>query len=124
MKDIKVLLVDDEEELVSTLCERLEFRGIEAAYSTNAQSALQMLRDSRFDAVVIDVKLPGMSGDDLLHTVNLSYPDLPVLMVTGHGSIVQGEYVKPEGAYDFLLKPVDISQLISKIREAVAAHEC
>lgn len=123
MSDIKVLLVDDEEELVSTLCERLEFRGIEAKYAVDGRSALKMLRDSEFDVVVIDLKLPGMSGDDLMKTVHLSYPGMPVLMVTGHGSVEQGEYQKPEGVFDFLIKPVDISLLVSKINEAIAAHE-
>ncbi|MFH1892727.1 MAG: response regulator [Candidatus Zixiibacteriota bacterium] len=123
MSNIRVLLVDDEEELVSTLAERLEFRGISAAYAIDGKSALKMLRDTDFDVIVIDMKLPGMSGDDLLNTVNLSYPGLPALMVTGHGSVEQGEYRKPDGAYDFLLKPVDISLLITKIKEAIAAHE-
>jgi len=123
MSEIRVLLVDDEEELVSTLCERLEFRGIYAKYAVDGHTALQMLRETNFDVVVIDLKLPGMSGDDLVKTVKLSYPGVSVLMMTGHGSIEQGEYRKPEGVFDFLLKPVDISHLVSKIKEAIAAHE-
>jgi len=123
MENYRVLLVDDEEELVETLVERLDYRGFSSKYAVNGQTALQMLQQHKFDIVVIDLKLPGMSGEELLRTIRTAYSHLPVLMMTGHGSSTQGEHEKPEGVYDFLLKPVKISELVTKIQEAIKAYE-
>ncbi len=121
MSDYRALLVDDEEELVSTLVERLEYRGFLADYTTNGRHALEMLRETAYDVVVVDLKLPGMSGEELLDTIQAAYPHLPVLMVTGHGSGSQSEEPKPLGAFGLLLKPVDISELVAKMTEAIEA---
>ncbi len=123
MNNYRVLLVDDEEELVATLVERLEYRDFSARYATNGYTALKMLREETFDVVVVDLKLPGMSGEELLRTIVSAYPNLPVLMVTGHGSAVQEPEQRPAGAYDFLLKPINISELITKMTEAIKAYE-
>lgn len=116
---IRVLLVDDEEDLVSTLTERLAFRGVEAAYALNAFEALDKLQKDTFDLVVLDLKLPGMSGIDLLRLIKAKLPDLPVIMITGHGSPLQTADKTPEGVFDFLAKPINIDDLIVKMREAV-----
>jgi DNA-binding NtrC family response regulator len=118
-----VLLVDDEEELVSTLAERLEYRGFLARYATTGQAALKMLREETFHVVVIDLKLPGMSGVELLGTIEAAYPNLPVLMVTGHGSGQPDVGEKPAGAYDLLPKPIDITELVTTMTDAIKAHE-
>jgi len=123
MNEYRVLLVDDEEELVATLAERLGYRNFQAEYVTNGQAALKMLREQTFDLVVIDLKLPGMSGENLLSTIGAAYPNLPVLMVTGHGSGEPEASQKPTGAYDLLIKPINISVLVSKMMEAIEAHE-
>jgi DNA-binding NtrC family response regulator len=123
MGEYRVLLVDDEEELVSTLTERLGYRNIEARYATTGQHALTMLREHEFDVVVVDLKLPGMSGEDLLGTINTAYPNLPVLMVTGHGSGETAASPKPAGAHDLLIKPINIDTLVAKMTEAIKVHE-
>ncbi|MFH1372337.1 MAG: response regulator [bacterium] len=123
MSGFRVLLVDDEEELVSTLVERLDYRGVSAEYAVDGEKALEMLQKVSFDVVVVDLKLPGMSGEELLHIIRKAYPHLPVLMITGHGSGDKQEYDKPEGAYDFLPKPIDISELLMKMKEAIKANE-
>ncbi|HEB85187.1 MAG TPA: response regulator, partial [Bacteroidetes bacterium] len=86
MKQYRVLLIDDEEELVSTLVERLELRGIEAEAVTRGQAALDLLEKKRFDVVVADLKMPGMSGLEVMRTIRETYPDTKVLMITGHGA--------------------------------------
>jgi len=123
MSGFRVLLVDDEEELVSTLVERLDYRGISAEYAIEGRAALGKLREKSYDVMVIDLKLPGMSGEELLRTIRASYPELPVLMMTGHGSGERQEMDKLDGVYDFLLKPVDISELVIKMKEAIKANE-
>lgn len=123
MSDYRVLLVDDEEELVSTLVERLGYRGFSAAYCTNGQEALKMLREQSYDVVVVDLKLPGMSGIDLLQTIVAAYPHLPVLMVTGHGVGGNDGFQQPDGVYAFLVKPINIDELVAKMTEAIKASE-
>lgn len=123
MSDYRVLLVDDEEELVSTLAERLGYRGFSAAYCTNGQEALKMLREQPYDVVVVDLKLPGMSGVELLQTIQAAYPHLPVLMVTGHGAGANDGFEQPVGAFAFLVKPINIDELTTKMMEAIKAYE-
>jgi DNA-binding NtrC family response regulator len=119
--DFRALLVDDEKELGSALAERLGYRGIDAEFVTGGRDALEKLQNSPFDVIVIDLKLPGMSGEELVREVNKSYPDLPVLMITGHGMGADGDFEKPRGVYDLLPKPIDIAELVRKMREAIEA---
>lgn len=123
MDNFCVLLVDDEEELVSTLAERLDYRGISADYATDGDMALEKLQKSTYDIILIDLKLPGLSGEELLRIIHQSYPNLPALMITGHGSGETGDYIKPDGVHSFLQKPIDISTLIQKMKEAIEANE-
>jgi len=121
MAGLKALLIDDEEELVSTLVERLGYRGITAAFALDGYEALHKLREDKFDVVVLDLKMPGMDGVEILRRINSTYPDLPVLLITGHGSLANEMEDMPEGAHDYLMKPVDLETLIAKMQEAVAA---
>jgi DNA-binding NtrC family response regulator len=119
MEEFRVLFIDDEEELVTTLVERLRYRGIEAEYTLNGPDALEKLRQSDFNVVVLDLKLPGMSGADVLKNIKRDYPQLPVLMITGHGSSAEMTEDKPPGAFDYLAKPINLDDLIAKMREAM-----
>jgi DNA-binding NtrC family response regulator len=115
----RVLLVDDEEELVTTLVERLAYRGVEAEYALGGQRAIEKMREADFDVVVLDLKLPGMSGTDVIKTIKEEHPHVPVIMITGHGSPHDGPEEKPEEAFDYLPKPIDLEDLIEKMREAI-----
>jgi DNA-binding response OmpR family regulator len=123
MAEFKVLLVDDEEELVSTLVERLGYRDIDAEYALDGHSALRMMQAGGYDVVVLDLKLPGMGGREVLRRIRDSYPRLPVLMITGHGAIAGEQEAEPEGTADYLLKPVQLQELIDRMREAVSGRE-
>ena len=116
---IRALLIDDEEELVATMVERLEHRDVQARYVTNGSDGLSLLRRETFDVVVLDVKLPGMSGLDVLRAINAEHPRLPVLLITGHGSITDLDAEIPPGACDCLPKPIKLDLLVDKMREAV-----
>ncbi len=120
MDNFRVLFVDDEEELVVTLVERLGFRGVEAEYALNGTVALAKLHDAEFDVVVLDLKLPGMSGAEVLGVIKQDYPQLPVLMITGHGSSSETPEDRPPGAYDYLAKPINLEDLMTKMKEAIA----
>ncbi len=120
MNTIRLLLIDDEEELVSTLVERLEIRGIEAEYVTSGPEAFKLLEEKEFDAVVLDYKLPGMSGIQVMERILESYPKLKIILITGAGSLdEEKEKIPKEKAFDVLLKPVDIDVLIQKLNEAI-----
>lgn len=123
MASMKVLIVDDEEDLVTALVERLELRGIEADYAVDGLGALLKMRDERFDVVVLDLKLPGMGGQEVLRRMKKEYPDVPVLLITGHGALESDPESTPNGAFDYLLKPVQLEDLVAKMREAVKDNE-
>jgi DNA-binding response OmpR family regulator len=119
MEEIKILLVDDEEELVTTLAERLGYRGIKADFCLEGYDALNKMKSGGYQAVILDLKLPGMSGTDVLRHINSEFPDVPVLLITGHGSGMDTAEPPPEGAWDYLVKPVKLDYLVQRIRAAV-----
>lgn len=119
MPKFRALLIDDEEELVSTLVERLGYRDIEAAYALDGPEALQKMQKSPFDVVVLDMKLPGMDGLEVLRRINLTYPEIPVLLITGHGSPASQISEKPPGVYDYLVKPINLEDLITNMQMAI-----
>lgn len=115
--ELRVLLVDDEEELVSALVERLGYRSIEAKYALNGPRAIQMIQRESFDVVVLDLKLPGMSGVEVHSILKKEHPNLPVVLITGHGAPADPIQEKGGEHYDFLEKPVGLAVLIEKIKE-------
>ena len=120
MDKIKALLIDDEEELVTTLVERLGYRGVEADYALDGYNALLKMRECDYDVVLLDLKLPGMGGRELLKLFRRDYPRVPVLLITGHGAPENETDGELMGAFDYLLKPVQLEDLIAKMREAVS----
>jgi len=112
------LLVDDEEELVETIAERLELRGIVAETVTNGEEALQRVLEKPFDVVLLDVKMPGLGGMEVLKLIRMQRPNTQVILITGHASVENGDRRLLEGAFDFIVKPVDIEVLVDKMKEA------
>ena len=118
---MRVLLVDDEEELVLTLSERLVLRGIDAVGVTTGVDALSRIKDSEFDVVVMDVKMPGMDGLEVMRAMKSIRPGIQVILLTGRGSEKESEIGLQQGAFDYLVKPINIEDLIAKMKEAMAA---
>jgi len=119
MEHFSVLLVDDEAELAYTLAERLVIRGCAAAAATSAEDALKILAEKKFDIVVLDVKMPGMSGIELMRAIKKSDPQIKIILQTGRGSIEESEEGMREGAFDYLVKPVQIDDLMKKMKQAL-----
>lgn len=115
---MKVLLVDDEEDLVSTMVERLAFRGIEACYATRGTRALELVRDPEIKVAVLDLKMPGLSGVELMERMKELRTDLRFIFLTGHGSEDDYHTCKRAGVNDYLVKPVQLDALIETIKEA------
>lgn len=118
MERLRILIVDDEEDLVATMAERMALRDVQAEAVTSGLDALQCMNEQEFDALVLDVKMPGIDGLQLMAEIRRKHPDLPIVMLTGHGSASDAERAIRQGAFDYLMKPVDIDILIEKLRAA------
>ena len=119
MDEYRVLIVDDEEELVTTIAERLQIRGIKAQTATDGETALKMIEANPPQVVVLDVMMPGMGGIEVLQRMNAQNLKIPIILLTGYGSTEQGMEGMKLGAFDYLMKPCDLNNLIGKIQEAV-----
>jgi DNA-binding NtrC family response regulator len=118
MGEYRVLLVDDEEEFVSALSERLMLRGIEVDSALNGEEALASLKEKEFEVVILDVMMPGLGGLEVLRQIISTYPNTQVILLTGHGSTREGIEGMRLGAFDYLIKPVDIEEMLEKMKEA------
>ncbi len=116
----KVLLVDDEVAFVETLAERMRARGLEVDYVHSGDEAVERVARRSYDAVVLDLAMPGMDGMETLKHLLEHHPDLQVILLTGQGTIATAVEATKLGAKDFLQKPTDIDQLMVKIRAARA----
>lgn len=119
---IKVLLVDDEDRFRETLSRRLANRGFDTATAGGGKEALERICKERFDVILLDVQMPGTSGNEVLAELRRRRPELPVIMLTGRGSgdsLVKG---LQDGVFDYLGKPCDTDLLVSRIRDAYQAR--
>ena len=117
---LRILIVDDEEELVSALVERLNLRAFQAAGVTSGNEALEYLERTPRDVVLLDVKMPGLGGLELIRRIKKDHPDLEVILLTGHGSAQYADQGMELGAFDYLMKPVKIDDLVKTLLEAAA----
>lgn len=118
MEDIKILLVDDEEEFVRTLSERLNLRDLASQTALNGEEALQYVGDRLPDIMVLDLKMPGINGIEVLRRIKKHYPDIQVIILTGHGNDFDEAEARQLGVFDYLKKPVDIELLVERIKAA------
>ena len=118
MNETTVLLVDDEEEFVSALGDRLEARGLKVDTAEDGEIALTKAQERRFDAILLDMSMPGMNGIETLQGLLGINPDLQVILLTGQATLGQAVDAMKLGALDFLEKPADIETLVEKIAEA------
>lgn len=123
---VKVLLVDDEEQFVEALAMRLEARGYAVATVFNGDQALSHLKAKDVDVVILDVLMPGLSGIDTLREIKKLRPLTEVFMLTGHATVETAIEGMKLGAFDYLMKPTEIENLVEKITKAYkrkAEHE-
>ena len=118
MQQLTVVLVDDEEEFVSTLAERLELRGLRATATTDGEQGLEAITRLRPRVAVVDVKMPGIDGLRLLQRIKDLSPGTQVILLTGHASTQNGIRGMELGAFDYMTKPVSIEALLDQINKA------
>jgi DNA-binding NtrC family response regulator len=114
-----ILAVDDDREITTWLKKTLEYRRYEVSVADDGPAALRALEASAFDLVLLDIKMPGMDGLTVLHRIKEAHPDLPVVMISAHGTIETAVEATREGAFDFLPKPLDLDKLLIVVRNAV-----
>ena len=119
MKGTRILLIDDETDFSETLAERLEMRGFTTMLASDGETGIKLVSEHQTDVVVLDLKMPGLNGIDTLKRIKASQPDLPVILLTGQGSTDDGREGKALGAFDYLMKPLKIDDLIEKINCAL-----
>jgi DNA-binding response OmpR family regulator len=117
MNKIKILLIDDEIEFTSTLAERLELRGFAVKTADNGESGIELVKNESFDILVIDLMMPGINGLETLKQIKMFNPQIPIILLTGHGSTKEGMEGMRNGAADYLMKPLDINDLTAKVKE-------
>ena len=122
----KILLVDDEREFVKTLSERLFMRDMGSATAYDGESALDMIDEEKPDVMILDLKMPGIDGIEVLKKVKKDKPEIEVIILTGHGSEIDEKKCMELGAFAYLQKPVDIdilSKTIKKAKKKMSAYE-
>jgi len=116
--NIRILIADDEVEFASTLQTRLNLRKYQATMTNSGEETLAAVSKEQPDVLVLDLKMPDLDGLEVLAKVKESWPDMQVIILTGHGSFEAGREGMELGAFDYLMKPVDLNLLIAKIEEA------
>ncbi|MDI6853063.1 MAG: response regulator [Deltaproteobacteria bacterium] len=118
MDKFRVLVVDDEEDFLETIVKRLRDRGLETHGVLSGEKALQFLEGQDTDVVVLDVRMPGMDGIETLKEIKKRKPGIEVIMLTGHASVESGIQGMQLGAFDYVMKPVPLDELLDKMRQA------
>jgi DNA-binding NtrC family response regulator len=122
MSDFTVMLIDDEEEFLEPLAKRLEKRNLRVLKAGNGEIALNMLRQMKVDVVALDMRMPGMDGIAVLQAIKAFDPSIEVVMLTGHASVEAAFEGLDKGAFDYLMKPVGIDELLFKLQDAYKAR--
>jgi DNA-binding NtrC family response regulator len=118
MDNLRVLVVDDEADFLETVVMRLRRRKIDACGVDGGKKALEIVENERFDVVVLDVLMPGLDGIETLKLLKQKKPFIEVIILTGHGSVESGLQGMQFGAFDYIMKPADLDELLEKIQQA------
>ena len=114
-----ILVIDDEKAIRNTLKEILEYEKHRVSLAANGLEGLDLLKKESFDALLLDIKMEGMDGMEVLEQVSKEYPDLPVVMISGHGTVDTAVKAIKMGAFDFIEKPLDLNRLLITLRNAM-----
>jgi DNA-binding NtrC family response regulator len=118
VESLKALFVDDETEYLQTAIKRMKKRGMDVIGVSSGPEALSVLAEQKIDVVIMDMRMPGMDGIQALREIKRHHPLVEVIMLTGHASMEAAIQGMELGAFDYLMKPIDIDELIYKIQDA------
>jgi DNA-binding NtrC family response regulator len=120
MEKVKVLLVDDEKDFTATLSERMQDRGLDVDVASDGPEAIRSVKDKAYDAIILDLAMPGMDGIETMKRLLADNPDLQVILLTGRATVRDGVEAMSGGAMEFLEKPADLDSLMKQISKAAA----
>lgn len=115
----KVLIIDDERSIRNTLKDILEFEKYTVSVAEDGMKALEMVKQEKFDLIFCDIKMPQIDGIEVLESLHDSFPDIPVVMISGHGNIDTAVECIKKGAFDFIEKPIDLNRLLVCVRNGL-----
>jgi len=121
-KKIKLLIVDDEVQFLDSIAQRLELRGFEVTKASSGDEAIKAARDDKFDLALLDLKMPGIDGTELLGILKGEHRYLEAIMLTGHGSVESAVECTKLGAFGYLPKPYELDHLLEVLRDAYTAR--
>ena len=124
MNEFKVMLVDDEKDFLETLCKRLMKRKLDVTSATGGREAIAKLEEMAVDVVVLDVRMPGMDGIETLKEIKKIRPSVEVIMLTAHADVQVAIEGMELGAFDYLMKPMEIDDLLYKLQDAYKKKWC
>jgi DNA-binding NtrC family response regulator len=119
-QQIRLLIVDDEVRFLTTLSQRLSMRDFDVTPVTNGVEAIETARQKAFDLALVDLKMPGMTGEQVLETLKTEHPDIEVVILTGHGSIDSAVSCTQAGSHSYLQKPCETEELLTVLKQAYA----
>lgn len=122
-KRIRLILIDDEVGFTTVMAKRLSRRGLDVTSAFSGSEAIQAMRKAEFDLAVLDLKMEDMDGIEVLKIFKKLDPDMPVIMLTGHGSEKSASEGMQYGAFDYLFKPYEFEELLKKIHEAAGSRK-
>lgn len=115
---VHILIIDDEIEFAQTLSTRLQLRDYKSQVAVSGRAGLTLLEKESFDVVILDLRMPDIDGIETLTIIKDKYPNTEVIILTGHASFKTGQQGMQGGAFDYLMKPVDLNILLEKIHDA------
>lgn len=115
----KILVIDDERSIRNTLKDILEYEKYQVDLAEDGQQGIELIRKNEYDTVLCDIKMPGMDGIEVLQKIQILVPDVPVIMISGHGNIDTAVESIKKGAFDYIEKPLDLNRLLITIRNAM-----
>lgn len=118
VEKIRIIIVDDEERFLTTLGQRLRLRDFDVATFSNGQEAVEAARLKEFDLAIVDLKMPGMTGEQVLEVLKKDHPLIEVIILTGHGSIPSAVQCTQFGSYNYLQKPCETDELLEALKNA------
>lgn len=118
MEVFRVLVVDDEPDFLETLVKRLKRRKVDASGVSSGVEAMQLLEQEHFDVVILDIRMPGMDGLETLREMKRKRPLMEVILLTGHASVESGMQGMQLGAFDYVMKPAELEDILEKVRQA------
>lgn len=114
----KILLVDDEQDFLETLSQRITMRGIDVSATTSAKEAIAKVAAESYDAIILDLQMPEMDGLEVLRTIKKLKPDMQIIVLTGHATVKKAIEAMKLGALDLIEKPADLETIMEKIKKA------